>query len=251
MAQSIPSRPLIGITSELVGGQDFRLSRAYADAIESAGGIPVQIPLIPRRSYLEAVMARLDGVVLSGSNSDLDPDYYGAEPQPSLGNVIPERDRTDMILLDIAEETSKPLLGICFGMQSLNVARGGSLIQDIACQITNPLKHEQGARLERPSHYVQLEPGSLLASLAYGDSVKVNSTHHQAIARLGADLRVTARASDGVIEAIEDSRAERFVVGVQWHPEAGFADDTFSQAIFRRLIEATLVKRELDDVAGI
>ncbi len=242
---------MIGITSQLEGGKDFRLSRAYSEAIESAGGVPVHIPLIPRRSYLEAVMARLDGVVLSGSNSDLDPDYYGAEPQPALGSVVPERDRTDMSLLDIAEETSKPLLAICFGMQSLNVSRGGSLIQDIGSQITTPLKHEQGERLDRPSHYVLLEPGSLLASMAFGDSVKVNSAHHQAIARIGADLRVTARASDGVIEAVEDARPGRFVIGVQWHPEAGFADDNFSQAIFRRLIEATLVQRELDDVAGI
>lgn len=255
MAQSIPSRPLIGITCELGDGEHFRLRRTYAEAIESAGGIPVQIPLIPRRSYLDAVVSRLDGVVLAGSNSDLDPDYYGAEPSPSLRNVVPERDRTDMILLDIAEETSKPLLAICFGLQSLNVSWGGSLIQDIGTQVTNPIKHEQwpehGPSADRPSHYVMLEPGSLLASLAYGESVKVNSTHHQAIARLGADLRVTARAADGVIEAVEDTRPGRFVVGVQWHPEAGFADDTFSQAIFRRLIEATLVKRELDDVAGI
>ena len=251
MAQSIPSRPLIGITSELGDGGLFHLRRTYAEAIESAGGVPVQIPLIPRRSYLDAVMSRLDGLVLSGSNSDLDPDYYGAEPSPALGSVVPERDRTDMILLDIAEETAKPLLAICFGMQSLNVSRGGSLVQDIGTQVPNSIKHEQGPRADRPSHYVMLEPGSLLASLAYGESVKVNSTHHQAIARLGADLRVTARASDGVIEAVEDTRPGRFVVGVQWHPEAGFADDTFSQAIFRRLIEATLVKHELDDVAGI
>jgi putative glutamine amidotransferase len=251
MAQTIPSRPLIGITCELGDGDTFRLHRAYAEAIESAGGVPVHIPLIPRRSYLDAVMSRLDGLVISGSQSDLDPDYYGDEPLPLLGAVVPERDRTDMILLDIAEETAKPLLAICFGMQSLNVSRGGSLIQDIGSQISNPLKHEQGARADRPSHYVLLEPGSLLAALAYGDSVKVNSTHHQAIARLGADLRVTARASDGVIEAVEDTRPGRFVVGVQWHPEAGFADDTFSQSIFRRLIEATLIKRELDDVAGI
>ena len=109
----------------------------------------------------------------------------------------------------------------------------------------------QGRQADRPSHYVALERGSLLAELAYGESAKVNSSHHQALDRVGADLRVTARASDGVIEAVEDLRPNRFAVGVQWHPEIGLADDPFSQAIFRRLVEAALMKRELDDVAGI
>lgn len=251
MAKSIPSRPLIGITTQAGEAEICYLRRSYADAVEATGGIPVHIPLIPQRSYLESLMTRLDGLILAGSNGDLDPDYYGEEPHPKLGDVIPERDRTDMILLDIAEEAGKPLLAICYGMQSLNVSRGGSLIQDIGSFVPRPLKHEQGWRVDRLSHYVTLERGSLLAELAYGESAKVNSSHHQAVDRVGAELRVTARASDGVIEAVEDLRPNRFVVGVQWHPEVGFADDPFSQAIFRRLVEAALMKRELDDVAGI
>lgn len=251
MAKSSSNRPLIGITTQPGEGDSFRSRRDYAEAIEVAGGVPVLIPLIPQRSYLEGLMARLDAILLSGSSSDLDPDYYSEEPLPRLGDVFPERDRTDMLLLDIAEESGKPVLGICFGMQSLNVSRGGSLIQDIGTLIRNPLKHEQGQRADRPSHYVTLERGSLLAELAYGESVRVNSSHHQSVARVGADLLVTARAADGVIEALEDPRPDRFVVGVQWHPEIGYDDDPFSQAIFRRLVEAALMKRELDDVAGI
>jgi putative glutamine amidotransferase len=251
MTKSLPSRPLIGITTQAGEDDHCQLLRGYAEAVEVAGGIPVLIPLIPQRSYLESLLSRLDGLVLSGSNSDLDPDYYGEEPHPRLRDVVPERDRTDMILLDLAEEAGKPLLAICFGMQSLNVSRGGSLMQDIGSAVRFPLKHEQGRRADRPSHYVALERGSLLAELAYGESAKVNSSHHQAVDRVGADLRVTARASDGVIEAVEDLRPNRFAVGVQWHPEIGFADDPFSQAIFRRLVEAALMKRELDDVAGI
>jgi putative glutamine amidotransferase len=228
---------LIGITTRLSAEENFYLRRYYAEAVEGAGGAPVFIPLIPDRAYLSALCERLDGLMLSGSNSDLDPVYYGEEPHQKLGAVIPERDETDLILLEVAERRVMPVLGICFGMQSLNIARGGSLIQDLGSQAPESLKHEQGQIINRPSHHIRIEPRSLLAELAGAETARVNSSHHQAVNKVGRDLEVIARAPDGVIEAIIDTRADRFALGVQWHPEVGWEKDKFSQAIFKKFIE--------------
>jgi putative glutamine amidotransferase len=237
--ETAPKRPLIGITERLNAEDTFYLRRYYTEAVEAAGGIPVHIPLIPNREYLAALCDRLDGLVLSGSNSDLDPAFYGEEPHPKLGTVIPERDEVDLALLEIAERRVMPVLGICFGMQSLNVARGGSLVQDIETQVVNPIKHDQGQVYDRPSHQIEIESSSLLAQLAGDRTVRVNSSHHQAVKNVGRNLRVIARATDGVIEAIVDTRADRFVLGVQWHPEIGWRRDRFSQAIFSKFVEAS------------
>jgi putative glutamine amidotransferase len=237
-ALSATSRPLIGVTTRLSAEETFYLRRYYAEAVEGAGGVPVYIPLIPDRAYLSALCERLDGLALSGSNSDLDPVYYGEEPHQKLGAVLPERDETDLILLEIAERRAMPVLGICFGMQSLNVARGGSLIQDLTSQMPEAVKHEQGQIINRPSHHIRIEPRTLLVELAGGETARVNSSHHQAINKVGRDLQVIARAPDGVIEAIIDPRPDRFVLGVQWHPEIGWEKDKFSQSIFRKFIEA-------------
>jgi putative glutamine amidotransferase len=237
-ALSATTRPLIGITTRLGAEETFYLRRYYAEAVEGAGGAPVYIPLIPDREYLSALCERLDGLVLSGSNSDLDPIYYGEEPHQKLGAVLPDRDETDLVLLEVADRRAMPVLGICFGMQSLNVARGGSLIQDLAAQLPEALKHEQGQIINRPSHHIRIEPRSLLAELAGSESARVNSSHHQAVNKVGRDLQVIARAPDGVIEAIIDTRSDRFALGVQWHPEVGWEKDKFSQAIFKKFVEA-------------
>jgi putative glutamine amidotransferase len=230
---------LIGITERLdLRENTFYLRRYYAEAVAAAGGVPVQIPLIADRAFLTALAERIDGLLLSGSNSDLDPAFYGEEPLPRLGAVIPERDATDLALLELAEERNIPTLGICFGMQSLNVVRGGTLIQDIEMQLPGALKHEQGSAYYRASHSIRIESDSLLAQLAGGDTARVNSSHHQAIREVGRNLRVIARARDGVIEAVIDTRPDRFVLGVQWHPEIAWEKDKLSQAIFARFIEA-------------
>jgi putative glutamine amidotransferase len=235
---SVTHHPLIGITTRLDAENNFYLKRYYAEAIEASGGAPVHIPLIPSRKYLGPLAGQLAGLLLTGSNSDLDPVFYGEEPHPKLGTVTPERDNTDMILLEIAEERKLPVLGICFGLQSLNVSRSGTLFQDLESQYTDPIKHQQGQAVDRPSHYITLEANSQLSQLAGGNIVRVNSSHHQAIKQVGRDLHVIARAHDGVIEAIVDTRPDRFVLGVQWHPEIGWERDDFSKAIFRGFIEA-------------
>jgi putative glutamine amidotransferase len=234
------SRPLIGITTRLDAENTFYLRRYYAEAVEALGGAPVYVPLIPDREYLRSVADKLDGLMLSGSNSDIDPVYYGEEPHPRLGSVVPERDQTDLLLLEVAEERAMPLLAICFGMQSLNVSRGGSLIQDIESQIPNAIKHEQGQVYDRPSHGITIEADSILAQMAGSANARVNSSHHQAVGRLGRDLRAVARAADWVIEAVVDTRPDRFLLGVQWHPEIGWERDDLSRAIFKRFIVSAI-----------
>jgi putative glutamine amidotransferase len=217
----------------------------------------VHISLIPDTDYLAAIAEGLDGILLPGSDSDVDPLRYGQDPHPMLGRVHPLKDETDLIILGELEQRGMPLLAICFGMQALNVYRGGTLIQDISSQVPAAIKHEQGAPRDRPSHRVKLLEGSLLFSLAGRDSVVVNSHHHQAIESLGSHLTATAWTSDGLVEAVEDPRSDRFVMAVQWHPELGWRNDSLSRALFARFVSATRQyadRRESEDslaAAGI
>jgi putative glutamine amidotransferase len=212
----------------------FYLGRDYCEALEAAGAVPVHIPLIPKPDYISSVLEGLDGILLPGCDSDVDPALYGEEPHPKLGRVVPEKDETDLLVLAEAERLDLPVLAICFGVQALNVFRGGTLIQDIESQVPDCIKHEQGKPLGRSSHGIDIEKDSILAGLA-GDmeETRVNSHHHQAVKQAGRDLKVTARAKDGVIECIEDTREGKFVLGVQWHPEMSWETDELSGKIFK------------------
>ena len=239
MSKTTADRPLIGITTRLdLRDQTFYLRRYYAEAVAAAGGVPVYLPLISDGNVIQSLAARLDGILLSGSASDLDPGLYGEEPHPQIGPVVSERDTTDLALLGFIEEQRVPLFAICFGLQSLNVSRGGTLYQDIPSQVPGAFKHEQGPPVDRPYHTIDIVTDSLLARLAGTATTRVNSTHHQSIKTPGRDLRVTATALDGVIEAIEDTRQDRFVVGVQWHPEMGWESNAFSRALFSAFVAA-------------
>ena len=230
--------PLIGITlRHELETERFYLARYYGEAVAAAGGVPVHLSLIPEKSYVEAVARRLDGVLLPGSASDVDPARYGRDPHRLLGQVHPLRDETDALLLDFVEREAVPLLAICYGMQALNVRRGGTLIQDIASQMPDALKHEQGAPRERPSHRIKLLEGSMLSGLAGGAvGAFVNSHHHQALETVGRDLQATAWTGDGLVEAVEETRQGRWALGVQWHPEMGWESDRLSSAIFERFV---------------
>jgi putative glutamine amidotransferase len=226
-------RPRIGITMRIELETDrFYLSRHYSEAVEAAGGAPLHLSLIPNREHIAAVVNGLDGILLPGSDSDVDPLRYGREPHQALGHVHSIKDETDLLVLEQVEQKRLPLFGICFGMQVLNVSRGGTLIQDIASQVPGAIKHEQGPQRDRPSHRVRLLEESRLASLAQRDSAVVNSHHHQAIESVGRDLVASAWTADGLVEALEDPRSDRFVMAVQWHPELGWERDSFSQALF-------------------
>jgi putative glutamine amidotransferase len=232
-------RPRIGITMRLELETDrFYLSRYYSEAVEAAGGAPLHISLIPQREYLATLMDGLDGILLPGSDSDVDPLRYGREPHQKLGHVHPLKDETDLLVLEEVERRGVPLLGICFGMQVLNVSRGGTLIQDIPSELKDAIKHQQGAPRDRRSHRVRLLEGSLLAQLAGNEGEVVNSHHHQAIETVGRELVATAWTADGLVEALEDPRGDRFALAVQWHPEIGWEKDKFSQAIFGRFVGA-------------
>jgi putative glutamine amidotransferase len=232
-------KPFIGITMRHeLETERFYLARYYGEAVAAAGGVPVHIPLIPDPELIKALVGRLDGVLLPGSASDVDPLRYGREPHAKLGPVHPLKDETDLLVLKEAEERRLPLLAICFGMQVWNVYRGGSLIQDIHSEVPKALKHEQGAPRERPSHQVKIRPESLLESLAGEDLALVNSHHHQALEQIGEGLQASAWSSDGLVEAVEDVSEGRWALGVQWHPEIGWERDGLSANIFRAFLQA-------------
>src|SRR5436853_1374328 len=232
------NRPRIGITMRIeLETNRFYLARYYSEAVEAAGGLPVHVPLIPQADFINGVMSDLDGVLLPGSDSDVNPLRYGQEPHPRLGSVHPEKDETDLLMLAEIERRAVPLFAICFGVQVLNVSRGGTLIQDIESQWPKAIKHDQGAPRDRHSHHVRLLEDSIVGQLAGGDGAPVNSHHHQAIETLGRELVATAWTSDGLVEAVEDPRSDRFVVGVQWHPELAWQRDVLSQALFNRFVD--------------
>ena len=223
----------------------FYLSRHYSEAVETAGGAPLHISLIPHPDYIAAAIDDLDAILLPGSNSDVDPLKYGQEPHPALGSVHSIKDQTDLLILEQIEQRRLPLMAICFGMQVLNVSRGGTLIQDIPSQVPGAIKHQQGVPRDRPSHRVKILEESLLSALAESESALVNSHHHQAIQTVGRDLVATAWTSDGLVEALEDPRSDRFVIAVQWHPELGWQKDNLSRALFNRFVsEAMQYARE-------
>ena len=230
----------------------FYLSRFYSEAVAAAGGAPVHISLIPQPEYIEAVVEGLDGILLPGSDSDVDPLRYGQQPHPQLGAVHPIKDETDLLLIAAAERKRIPIFAICFGMQVLNVSRGGTLIQDIGSQVPDAIKHEQGAPRDRPSHRITLSEQTRLSSIAGVDAFVVNSHHHQAIETLGADLVATAWSADGIIEALEDPRPDRFAVAVQWHPELGWERDAISRRLFEAFVtEASKTVAAADAVVSI
>ncbi len=182
----------------------FYLGRDYCEALEFFGAVPLHIGLIPKRDYISNALDGLDGVLLPGSDTDVDPILFGEEPQDGFGRNIPIKDETDLLVLEEAEKRNLPVLAICFGMQILNVWRGGDLFQDIKKQIPKTIKHQQGKPLERNSHSLEIEKESFLYKLSKGSETFVNSHHHQSVKNVGKNLKISARAKDGVIECIED-----------------------------------------------
>lgn len=230
-------RPVIGLAMRLeIDSNRFYLGRDYSEALAGLGAVPFHMSLIPDPDYISEIMSLVDGVLLPGSDTDVDPLLYGAEPHPRLKRTVPLKDRSDLLVLEEIERSVKPLLAICYGMQALNVSRGGTLIQDIEAEVSDCLRHEQGIPLDRSSHSITVAPDSRLGKLAA--SATVNSHHHQAVRNPGKNLRPTAWAKDGVIECIEDIRADRFAFGVQWHPELSWRVDGLSRKIFEEFIAA-------------
>lgn len=216
----------------------FYLGRDYSEALQGLGAVPLHLSLIPDREYIAECLSQLDGILLPGSDTDVDPHRFGEEPHPKLKKIVFEKDETDALVIEAAEKLGIPILAICYGMQALNVYRGGSLVQDIESQIENCLQHEQGIPLERNSHSIEFDENSIISRLITSNNiVRVNSHHHQAINKVGSSLKVSAWAKDGVVECIEDIRENRFALGVQWHPELSWKTDDLSRKIFETFIE--------------
>lgn len=236
--QGASGRPWIGIPT----GYDAELGRyvqdrRYLDAVAQTGGCPVLIPVPGSAGQVACLAGRLDGILLPGSPSDISPARYGEEPGPALGRMFPERDETDFALLDVAESRALPVLGICHGMQTLNVWRGGSLVQDIPSEVNGNIRHQNPGRpSHRPVHRIRIRSGCVLEGI-FGSEFDVNSFHHQAVREPGRGLEIVAHAADGVVEAIEGPRG-RFFIGVQWHPEASFERSAQTRALFRSFIQA-------------
>jgi putative glutamine amidotransferase len=231
-------KPWIGIPTRCHAKSEYiGQIRHYLDAILWAGGLPLMIPTTSDTAIIREYVERAHGIVLPGSPTDIDPKRYGAEPHEKLGKLYPERDATDFAILDFADRQRElPVLGICFGVQSLNVHRGGTLVQDIPALVSSAVAHDGDDDAPPVRHTVRLTPDSVIGRLAGGPQIEVNSYHHQAVASVGRNLRAVAFASDGVVEAVEDTSG-RFVIGVQWHPERGWSEDPLSKALFTDLIE--------------
>jgi len=249
------NRPLIGVTLDHAPGaappvfsrfDHYALRAHYFAAVTKAGGIPLGLghdmgdedahasgPQASRdAAWATGILARLDGLVVTGGAFDIPPDAYGAEAPHPLSTAKPRRTRAERALMDAALASGKPVFGICGGMQLLAVALGGTLFQHIPDAIPDALSHEQPNPRDEPGHDVRVLPGTTLAAITGASSMAVNSSHHQAVRDPGRAI-VSALAPDGVIEAIE-YRAHPFAIGVQWHPE--FAIDPGDAAIFAAFV---------------
>lgn len=238
--------PLIGLpadTMESDGRIKNGVSATYVRAVAGAGGLPVSVPFLLDVEQLRALYERLDGLLLCGGG-DVDPSHYGAEDRGLCSYLDAPRDVLELRLTRWALAENKPLLAICRGTQILNVAAGGSLVQDIASEVPDTLSHswEDGRPRDVVHHSVTVQGDSLLAeALALdgaGGQVGVNSMHHQAIARVGEGLHVVARAEDGIVEAIEADHSGSFLLGVQWHPEELVDDHRSMRQLFAHFVQA-------------
>lgn len=243
----VQSAPLIAVsaanTPDKRGFERASLNLSYLRAIESAGGIPLVVAPGMPRSHLESALERCAALILTGGG-DVDPARYAQQPHDSIVGVSPSRDDLEFAALEIAAARGLPVLAICRGMQVLNVWSGGALIQDIPTMVEGACAHSVQHPREAAAHPVAVEPASRLAAILGATDPGVNSRHHQALdpARLGANLIPVAHAPDGVIEGIE-LPGDRFVVGVQWHPEDMAAapgdhpDQVAARNLFAALVE--------------
>ena len=229
------TRPRIGLTLDADEGRGrYELGKGYVDAVLAAGGLPILLP--HAREAAAAYLALLDGLVVTGGAFDVPPELYGEACRKECGPTKPGRTAFERDLLEAALAARLPILGICGGMQLLNVVRGGTLYQDLAAD-AGLAGHEQPPPKDLPSHAAAVAPGTQLAALVGAGPLLVNSTHHQAVKDAGAGVLVAARAPDGVVEAIELPDLP-FALGVQWHPEAVCRHDPRHAALYRGLVEA-------------
>ncbi len=257
-------KPLIGLTCyrhkfdlstpgpDLLGAQ---LSDDYSQGVEAAGGVPLLIPYLATKDAVLAVAERIDGLLLTGGN-DVDPASYGTEPEVGLGVVYPQRDQLEIRLLREVMRMGKPVFGICRGLQLMNAALGGTLVQDLGRAKQSKIQHSQKAPRHHMSHTVHIDPDSRIYTLlGQRKKLRTNSYHHQAVQQLAPSLRAVAWDDEGLIEAVEwkaagdrrkradtpewdSSAGQPFIVAVQWHPENLWRTAPEFLGLFRGLVEA-------------
>jgi putative glutamine amidotransferase len=241
-------RPVIGITTQTLQSIDgipaslpesWVMNQRYFLAATIVGGVPWMIPLLDDDlSTLREIYERLDGLLIPGG-VDMDPATFGEDRHPKLGAVDPARDRVELQLTRWAIEDKKPVLGLCRGIQVINVSLGGTLYQDIAEQVPSAIKHDYfptaGFERDHLAHAVDLAPGSRLRKAMERKTIRVNSMHHQGIKDLAPALLASAVAPDGLVEAVERD-SDHFLVGVQWHPEVFEMTDPHTRHLFHEFI---------------
>jgi putative glutamine amidotransferase len=241
-------RPVIGITTQTLHSIDgipaalpesWVMNQRYFLAATIVGGVPWMIPLLDDdEATLREIYERLDGLLIPGG-VDLDPATFGEPRHPKLGAVDPARDRVELQLTRWAIEDRKPILGLCRGIQVINVSLGGTLYQDIAAQVPTAIKHDYfptaGFERDHLAHEVELAPGSRIRKALERGRIQVNSMHHQGIKDLASALVPSAVAPDGLVEAVEHD-SEHFMVGVQWHPEVFEMTDPHTRHLFHEFV---------------
>lgn len=241
-------RPIVAVSAAVRSENDVssaRLRTTYLAAIENARLVPLITAPLHGKSAAESLIARIDGLVLTGG-ADVDPARYGEAPHPSLGTLSDSRDGWEIALVHAARHDNLPLLAICRGAQILNVALGGTLIQDLPSQHESEINHDPDKPRNTRTHSVELPTETRLSRAVGLTNFDVNSVHHQAIGRVADQLRIVAVAPDGVIEAVETAaESSWWCVGVQWHPEElADADESWDRDIFGAFATAVASRRE-------
>lgn len=232
-------KPVIGITARVEKDQTYTLDPVYAKAILQSGGLPLIVPIVDEED-IPLLCERLDGLIVTGGG-DINPTLYDEEPHPSLGAVYPGSDEYEKELITEFLKLDKPFMGMCRGLQMLNITLGGTNYQDLEAEFEGKLyQHLQLAMRTHRTHSVELEEDSRLYDIMGVKKFHVNSFHHQGVRKVSDKLRVAARAADGLVEALESDN-HQFVLGIQWHPEEfALQDDQASINIFERFVDECL-----------